>query len=278
VETRRTRRWGWCGNVSRRSLACIAAGLESVLQLVFRPRPSKRRGALRPARQEVVGTGVDLVPRRETAVNPGSQDAHSKTITAARLTLVAATAALVRAEMDDLPRFFRLLQVQPSPDWPPEDIREALPFFREQLETRPELAGWCSWYWVSPRDPLAHRPACGPARAGRTGDPGVLVGAGGFTGPPVDGIMEIGYHVLASYRRRGYATEAVDALVSWAFRHAGAKAVTADTGVGNTPSRRLLEKLGFTLVGGGAGPGSVRYLLQRPASDCGSLGSAGLAP
>jgi len=204
-------------------------------------------------------------------VNPGSQDAHSKTITAARLTLVAATAALVRAEMDDLPRFFRLLQVQPSPDWPPEDIREALPFFREQLETRPELAGWCSWYWVLPDDPLAHRPEGCRAGAGRTGHPGVPVGAGGFTGPPVDGIVEIGYQVREGFRRCGYATEALGALVSWAVQHADVDAVTADTGVGNTPSRRLLEKLGFTPAGSGAGPGSVRYVLQRHDIDRGRL-------
>ena len=68
-------------------------------------------------------------------------DIHEKTILTPRLRLVPATASLVRAEMEDRPRFFRLLGVHPSPDWPPDEIEDALPIFREELESRPHLAG-----------------------------------------------------------------------------------------------------------------------------------------
>ena len=76
------------------------------------------------------------------------------------------------------------------------------------------------------------------------------VGAGlaGFKGvPDADGVTEIGYGITPSYQNRGYMTEAVKALVAWAFQHPFCKAITA-TEVKNPASRRLLEKLGARLV------------------------------
>jgi RimJ/RimL family protein N-acetyltransferase len=172
-----------------------------------------------------------------------------------RLDLIPATASLLRAEAEDPGRFLRLLGVRTVEGWPPEDLADALPFFQRQLARDPALAGWYAWYWVLRRpgrapDPLSDRPA-----------PGVLVGSGGFKGPPEDGGVEIGYHVREPHRRRGYASEALHALLNWAFAHAEVDEVVAETSPDNIPSIRLLEKLGFVRVG--SQPGLIRFAARR---------------
>jgi RimJ/RimL family protein N-acetyltransferase len=62
------------------------------------------------------------------------------------------------------------------------------------------------------------------------------------------GRVEIGYGLAAPYRGQGYGTEAVRALADWVAAQPGVTAVTAAVEVGNVASRRLLERLGFTLV------------------------------
>lgn len=165
-----------------------------------------------------------------------------------RLALIAATAELIHAELHDRRRFFRFLRVEEALDWPPADLVDALPVFQRELEEHPELVGWLAWYWILRCD---------------EGNLDVLVGGGGFKGPPRGGMVEIGYHVREAHRRRGYATEAVRALVSWAFSHAGVQIVAADTATDNTASRALLERLSFVPAGAGSEPGLIRYELRR---------------
>ena len=77
------------------------------------------------------------------------------------------------------------------------------------------------------------------------------VGAGmlGFKGYPDDkGSTEIGYGIAPAYQNRGYMSEAVKALIDWAFSHDYCKVITA-TEVENPASNRLLEKVGAHLVG-----------------------------
>ena len=76
------------------------------------------------------------------------------------------------------------------------------------------------------------------------------IGAGmlGFKGfPNKDGATEIGYGIDEAYQGRGYMSEAVQGLVDWAFTHPFCQTITA-TEVENPASRRLLEKLGASLV------------------------------
>jgi len=45
-----------------------------------------------------------------------------------------------------------------------------------------------------------------------------VVGDIGFFGPPrTDGALEVGYSIISARRRRGYATAAASALISWAL-------------------------------------------------------------
>ena len=50
-------------------------------------------------------------------------------------------------------------------------------------------------------------------------------------------------------QQQGYATEGTHASVVWALAHEGVKTVRATTPSWHVPSRRVLEKCGFTLVG-----------------------------
>jgi RimJ/RimL family protein N-acetyltransferase len=55
---------------------------------------------------------------------------------------------------------------------------------------------------------------------------GTVVGMGGFTAPPCDGEVEIGYHVAPAFRRRGIATTAARDWVARA-RAAGLRRMVA---------------------------------------------------
>jgi RimJ/RimL family protein N-acetyltransferase len=72
---------------------------------------------------------------------------------------------------------------------------------------------------------------------------GDLIGVCGVE--PRDHAPEIGYWLGAPYWGRGYATEAVRAVIDHAFGAVGHGTLQAGARVGNPASRRVLEKCGF---------------------------------
>jgi len=76
-----------------------------------------------------------------------------------------------------------------------------------------------------------------------------LVGAGlaGFKGiPDSQGIVEIGYGIAPAFQGEGYTTEAVQALIAWAFQAPECKSVIAPhTKRSNVASNRVLAKVGM---------------------------------
>jgi [ribosomal protein S5]-alanine N-acetyltransferase len=97
-------------------------------------------------------------------------------------------------------------------------------------------------------------------------EPRELIGNAGFKSSPKDGLVEIGYSMLETHQRQGYATGAVRGLLSWAFQKPEVQRVVADTLPGLTPSIRVLEKSGFAFVGDGPvedGMRTIRYELTR---------------
>lgn len=161
------------------------------------------------------------------------------------LTLVPATVALARAEIGDRDEFARLLAASVPGNWPPETAAEALPVFLGWLEAAPDQVGWFNWYALA-RD-AEPRP--------------VLVGGGGFLGPPRGGSVQIGYSVLPQFQRRGYATELTIALVRWASAQPGVSRITAETEWENPASTRVLEKAGFVPAGPAAESGGMPFEL-----------------
>ena len=72
----------------------------------------------------------------------------------------------------------------------------------------------------------------------------VLIGIGGYTGPPENGTVEIGYSIAPAYRGRGLATAAAAELVNRAGA-AGVRTVRALTLAHANPSTGVLSGLGF---------------------------------
>lgn len=163
-----------------------------------------------------------------------------------RLWLVPASVDLVQADLDGAAALAAALGVAVPEDWPPEhQSRASLAAVMARLGDRAEH-GWSRWYLV-----------------GKGAGEG-LVGLAGFEGrPDAEGQAEIAYSIVPSHRSRGYATEAVERLVAWAFSHDRVREVTAETLPHLRPSIRVLEKNGFRQQGQGGEYGMVRWVVGR---------------
>lgn len=72
----------------------------------------------------------------------------------------------------------------------------------------------------------------------------------GFKGiPDIDGSVEIGYGVVISQQRRGFATQAVNLLVREGFSRKEVTTIVACTAASNLASCRVLEKNQFVRRG-----------------------------
>ena len=77
---------------------------------------------------------------------------------------------------------------------------------------------------------------------------GCNVGSCGFKGPPADGFVEIAYGIEPEHRCKRYATEAAEALTSFAFAQ-NVPLVRAHTFHEANASTRVLTKCGFLRIG-----------------------------
>ena len=76
-----------------------------------------------------------------------------------------------------------------------------------------------------------------------------VAGGIGVAGMPNDnGETEMGYGLDEDFRGKGIATEAVECLMKWVFKHPAAHALTAQTPVRLPLSQRVLVKAGFSQV------------------------------
>ncbi|MBJ6107912.1 GNAT family N-acetyltransferase [Hymenobacter sp. BT523] len=163
-----------------------------------------------------------------------------------RLLILAASRALLTAELHK-PHYFPVLLGAALPeDWPPGEYdRPAMEFFLEQLTAGGrDAAGWYGWY--------ALRKAEGDT-------PRTLIGSGGFMGPPdAEGTAEIGYSISSDWRRQGLATELVGGLVAQAAATGQVRRLVAHTEPGNAGSQEVLLRNGFVATGP-APDGRLRY-------------------
>jgi RimJ/RimL family protein N-acetyltransferase len=130
----------------------------------------------------------------------------------------------------------------------PEGIRSEI---LEMAGRRPGEAGWVQ---LSVED-------------ARTGE---LVGDVGMSPAPGEpGVIKLGYTIAPEFQGRGYATEAVRALIAYAFDTLGAEVVRIYADGDNVASHRVAEKAGLHLVERFRGEEDgqawfgVRYELQR---------------
>ncbi len=133
-----------------------------------------------------------------------------------------------------------------------------------QRRNDPEVARWQNWTLPWPRaaaeELVADAVAMGgpldgqwwmltvaergsDERAGEiVGDLAVHLSNGGRT-------AEVGYTFASSHWGRGYAAEALEALVTWLFEHQSVSRVAGTLHPANRPSAMVLERTGFVLEG-----------------------------
>ncbi|ADD43980.1 GNAT family N-acetyltransferase [Stackebrandtia nassauensis] len=103
--------------------------------------------------------------------------------------------------------------------------------------------------WVMRSKQLDADPECAPwiTRAIVDTTTGAVVGRAGFHGPPdPDGMVEVGYAVDPTHRRRGYARAAFEALLNRARTEPTVTTLRATIRPDNTASLNLIAAYGFT--------------------------------
>jgi [ribosomal protein S5]-alanine N-acetyltransferase len=82
-----------------------------------------------------------------------------------------------------------------------------------------------------------------------------MVGHAGFHGPPginsrgAADAVEFGYTVFEDFRRRGYATEVVRALLDWSRDERGIRHFVLSVAPDNEPSLAIVRRFGFEQTG-----------------------------
>jgi RimJ/RimL family protein N-acetyltransferase len=184
----------------------------------------------------------------------GPPAASPRSIDTARLELVPATPALVRAALRGARELGMELAAEVPQSWPPDFLDDAaLEATLARLEEDPGRGDW--WmYFVVLRD--------GAARA--------LIGAGGYKGPPsADGTVEVGYAIVRDRRRQGFATEMLRGLLCRAFADGSVRRVIGETFPDLAPSIGVMRRCGFRPAGAGSEPGVIRFELAREAHAAG---------
>ena len=122
----------------------------------------------------------------------------------------------------------RFLHITVPEKWS-EFGHEPFLFAKKQLNNDPSSAPWWSWL------PILK-------------DENLLIGNCGYKGPPTEGMVEIGYEVIPSYRGIGLATEIAAVLADNAFNHPEVNKVIAHTLAEENASCKVLRKCGFKFV------------------------------
>lgn len=152
-----------------------------------------------------------------------------------RLRVVASTADVARAAIAGGASLAGALGVMVPAEWPPEALADVQEFFAGQLAANPGEVGWWGWYVI--------------AKPGVVSPEATLIGSAGASLPDAEGRSLGGYSILPAYEGRGFATEAARAVFECIAAHPAVRSLEATTFERNVASRRVLEKIGFRLVG-----------------------------
>ena len=163
-----------------------------------------------------------------------------------RLILVGGTHASLVAELQNTRALADVLGVAVPANWPPPLYdKPAIEYTLNYLKENPDAKDWIFWYIILKENPIA-------------------IGITGFKGKPSsDGTAEVGYSVCEQFQRNGYASEAVRALIDYAFSHPAVSRVIAETLPELLPSIKVMEKNGLKFIGNGSEDGVIRYELKR---------------
>lgn len=122
-----------------------------------------------------------------------------------------------------------ILDVTVPNSWPHFPEAFSLPA-DESRESNPPPTDWRGYFFIHPKE-------------------GVLVGNGGFKSRPDEsGTVEIGYEIASEYWNRGFATEATQRMIDYAFADEEVRAVIAHTLAEINASNRVLQKVGMKFI------------------------------
>ncbi|KAA0948753.1 GNAT family N-acetyltransferase [Sporosarcina sp. ANT_H38] len=111
------------------------------------------------------------------------------------------------------------------------EIGPHIDFHIEELKKDATILGWGPWFVID-------------------NESNSVIGDIGFKGrPQADKIVEVGYGIIPSEWGKGYATEAVNEIVNWAFASQRVDRVIAECLDDNYASIKVLKKLGMEEVG-----------------------------
>lgn len=165
-----------------------------------------------------------------------------------RLELFAGNHEMAQAEMTSIIRLSRLLNAGFDHGWPPpENDENTMEWFFTRIYDNPDARGWLMWYFVLNEN-----------------NKRTAIGNGGFTGPPdEEGIVECKYSILEAVQKNGFATEALSALVKWAFTFDCANKIIAHIPQANKPGIKVLENNNFKLSGVSSETQRLIYALSK---------------
>ncbi len=140
-------------------------------------------------------------------------------------------------------------------------FRDARPLAEAVGHSLPELSRWLPWaqgLYGLPEARIFIKSSARSWRRGRafdfsvrlkTGTPEIVGGLGIWHTSHTEKSGEIGYWIRSDLTGIGLATEAAGAVVALGFENMGLHRILMRIAVGNHPSRRVAEKLGFTYEG-----------------------------
>jgi predicted acetyltransferase len=118
-----------------------------------------------------------------------------------------------------------------NPDYILKDNKYLVNLRLNQLKSNRRLADWLLYLVV---DNQKH----------------TIVGNVGFHDKPdKDGMIEFGITIGKSFRKQGYAFEAISTLCSWAIKTGEVRSIRASVSPDNVASKALISKLGLIKIG-----------------------------
>ena len=149
-----------------------------------------------------------------------------------RLRIVPMTYNFVKKLLDNDVSAYEMLGAIKTETWPEKaEILDILPMVADGLRDCPVPNGFSgAWLFINKAD-------------------NSVVGDGGFKGlPDKNGIVDFGYSIVETQRRKGFGFEAVSALCKWGLAQPDVKGLSADCSENNVPSIKILKKLGLQEV------------------------------
>jgi [ribosomal protein S5]-alanine N-acetyltransferase len=186
-----------------------------------------------------------------SVVSPLMPPQQENPIETPRLLLLTVTEATLEADRSGKGLGELLGVIVPS-TWPPEFWdQKAIEYLYRRIQRTPHYLGWCRY--IALKQPTAA--------------PVLIGGCGSTESPETREEVEIGYSMLKEFRRHGYVTEALNALIPWIFTHSLVYSVCAQTYPHLAASIGVLRKCGFVLDGTGHDPGTVLFRRMRVMED-----------